>query len=335
MDSELYVSLRKRLSARRLVKIAVALYLLKGLLKSLSRVRKFHAPNDLLMKSILNGMPAYTGYYFPTLWAHDSWSQMALMMLWKARRSGSVRFNREVLRCADGGEVALDEYREAVPGTMASLPIDSPVLLILHTITARPGDECEFCAYAASRGWRPVVMLRRGHFGPLASAKFNIIGCAEDTALMAARVRQRYPSAFIGAVGLSAGSGQVVSYIGQQHGREPVQAAVSLCPAWDIRGAFPLFDARSPMIARFVVNSIKRLFVLPNEKLLGQVPGYAAVMASHTMQGFVETAVGMAGSPTYESYLAESNPMSHFHNSEVRHLKLNRGFACTLPPIPC
>ena len=52
------------------------------------------------------------------------------------------------------------------------------------------------------------------------------------------QIRENYPDNFIGLAGISAGSGQVVSYIGREGSNVRVNAAASLCPAWDISSAF-------------------------------------------------------------------------------------------------
>lgn len=74
---------------------------------------------------------------------------------------------------------------------------------------------------------------------PLTSPGFNVVGDAADTAAMVARVRARHPAAaFLAMVGVSAGSGLLVTYLGRHHATTPVQAAVALCPAYDIERAF-------------------------------------------------------------------------------------------------
>ena len=52
---------------------------------------------------------------------------------------------------------------------------------------------------------------------------------------MVENIRENHPDSFIALAGISAGSGQVVSYIGREGGKTPIGAAASLCPAWDIR----------------------------------------------------------------------------------------------------
>ena len=95
-----------------------------------------------------------------------------------------------------------------------------------------------YLRYASSRGWRSCVFNRRGHAGvPLTSAKFNIVGDASDAVTMVQSVQARYPGAHITMVGISAGCGLLMSYLGSQDNC-PIRAAVALCPAYDIQRAF-------------------------------------------------------------------------------------------------
>ena len=84
------------------------------------------------------------------------------------------------------------------------------------------------------------------------------MGESRDTAAQVEAVRKRFPeSSYLAMVGISAGSGLLVTYLGkvnlialplycralrvvffQEGDRTPVQAAASLCPAYDITRAF-------------------------------------------------------------------------------------------------
>ena len=93
--------------------------------------------------------------------------------------------------------------------------------------------------YATKRGWRSCVLNRRGHAGlDLSTPTFNIVGCPADTKAQVEVVRRRYPDTFMAMVGISAGCGPLMSYLGSQAGLTPVSVAAALCPAYDIERAF-------------------------------------------------------------------------------------------------
>ena len=75
------------------------------------------------------------------------------------------------------------------------------------------------------------------------------------------QMRQKYPDNFIGLAGISAGSGQVVSYIGKEGSNVQVNAAASLCPAWDISSAFRHLQQRHPWVDRYVTRGIVNHFL--------------------------------------------------------------------------
>ena len=170
--------------------------------------------------------------YVPTFWAANTWSNLLLLMI-KQRldRKYQGQFRRETLTMEDGGTVAIDWPLEA-----DSLSPDAPIVIFLHTVTGSGADIIHYTREATRRGWRSCVFTRRGHGNlTLTSAKFNMMGDAEDTAVMVDKVVRDYPDySYLAMVGISAGSGLLITYLGKQSVRSPVQAAVGLCPAWDV-----------------------------------------------------------------------------------------------------
>ncbi|GBG27363.1 Monoacylglycerol lipase ABHD2 [Hondaea fermentalgiana] len=160
----------------------------------------------------------------PTWWAKSAYPQMALFGFWQATHLLRNSFERTILVCEDGGEVAVDRLLEP---RGSELPEDAPLAIFLHTLTGGRYDTTEFMRYALQRGWRPFLLVRRGHLGDFLKApKFNILGCKDDTQLMMDHIAGKWPKArFIGGIGISAGSGQIVSYISKQREGGPVQAA--------------------------------------------------------------------------------------------------------------
>lgn len=303
----------------------LAVYVLDGVRKGYmqGRARVFQHPEDARMKSILSRMPILGERYWPAVLFHSAYTQFVALLAWRYFHSGSISFKQHVLTCPDGGEVVVEVFEEPAGTPAAPLPADAPVLLLLHTITGVAQDEAEFCKAAFKRGWRPVILSRRSHAGELRTAKFNLMGCVQDTKLMVAEVAKMYPDSFIGAVGLSAGSGQVVSYIGNQDGEAPVHAAVALCPAYSIERAFANFQATNPLFAKGLLFSLKRHFLVRNAHVLAEAAGYRETLESDTVQDFMEAHVQMAGFPDFDAYLADSNPMSHYHKSKIPCLVLN------------
>ena len=119
----------------------------------------------------------------------------------------------------------------------ASLPPNAPIVIFLHTITGTAAQTRWLMAYASTRGWRSCVFVRRGHsHRRLSSPTFNLMGAVEDVNVQLATVQAAYPAAaFLGMVGISAGSAQLISYLGRAGHASPVGAACAICPAWNVR----------------------------------------------------------------------------------------------------
>ena len=81
---------------------------------------------------------------------------------------------------------------------------------------------------------------------------FSIMGNIDDTVIMVDKIREKYPDNFVGLAGISAGSGQVVSYIGREGDKAKINVAASLCPAWDISSAFQKLHNTHPWLDRYV-----------------------------------------------------------------------------------
>ena len=232
---------------------------------------------------------------------------------------------------------------EVVPGTSGDLavvwandrktrdlPADAPVVMFMHTITGDADSTLPLLRAASKRGWRGCVLVRRGHAGPLrGEPTFNVLGCTRDAARQVDAVRAAYPDAsFRGLVGVSAGSGLLVSYCGQTGHDAKVDAAVSLCPAYDIETAFKSLGETSATVEGLMVGQLKKTFILPNTQLLRAHDETAleACLAATTLDGFIAAhapfALGRNGAGSAE-YYKRANPMEHFEGVRVPTLVVN------------
>ena len=147
----------------------------------------------------------------------------------------------------------------------------------------------------------------------LTSARFNVMGDAEDTRVMVDHVMAKYPKAsFLGMVGISAGSGLLVTYLGKEGDRTPVNAACSLCPAYDISLAFGRLRELFPAVDSYILQSMKNRFLNKNTEILkASAPAaLAGCQEAQTIEQFVEAHVTLAGSNSVSEYYEDSNPMA-------------------------
>jgi len=126
-------------------------------------------------------------------------------------------------------------------------------------------------------------------------------------------------------VGLSAGSGLLVRYLGKYAASTPVQAACSLCPAYDISCAFATIgNTRFGRVCEsHILASMKDLFLHANREVLTQHNALAFhdCLQAPSIHEFIERHVPFALSATAHSpvempkrqvldYMSASNPMS-------------------------
>ena len=168
------------------------------------------------LSTIISTCTALTQPYNPPFLFHFQFSQLFLLLQrgWLYKYLYSIQYREQLVSHPDCGLTSIDWY-DSDHSDSVSLPNDAPVVIFLHTLTGNSESTAPFVRYAQRRGWRACVFNRRGHAHALQTATFNIMGCAADTERMTTLVSQQYPNAFLAMVGISAGSGQIISYLGK------------------------------------------------------------------------------------------------------------------------
>jgi hypothetical protein len=69
-------------------------------------------------------------------------------------------------------------------------------------------------------------------------------------------------------VGLSAGTGTLINYLGTVGTATPISVAMCCCPAYSLATAFDEFDEGQPFLSRWLVGELRNTFLLPNEAVL-------------------------------------------------------------------
>jgi len=238
-----------------------------------------------------------------------------------------LKFTTDNIDLPDGGYVSIDWLKD---DSQDSLPEDAPLLLVLHTITGHSGDHGMWISGPAKRGYRIAVFTRRGHGKlTLKSARFNILGDAEDTHLQTLFATRKYPKAkFVAMAGFSAGSGLLVTYLGKYYDCTPVNAGACLCPAYSM-DIWDKLDVRYPVVAKALLTSAKTTWLKEeNMKVLSDhdEKSLGLLRESERMGDFVRAHSGFATGDKkgcYESWLMYSAPMQHFEKIQVPVFVLN------------
>jgi predicted alpha/beta-fold hydrolase len=252
------------------------------------------------LDAILARCPTLKSEYRPTAWAANRHLQVALLRF-AAAASPPLAYHREDRLTLDDGGTASLEWLDA--------PTDGvPVVAVLPTICG-DGQSVRGLVrrLASGLGWHVVVLNRRGHGTlPLTSPRFNTMGSTADLRVQLDAVRRRHPSAPLYVVGMSAGSGLLVRWLGEEGAHAPAAAGVAYCPGYDIERAFRRVH---PVYDRYLTHVVKRYFLERHAAVLAGQPGWEALQASRTLGDFHDRLHPFAGYPTPAAYYAASNPM--------------------------
>ena len=268
--------------------------------------------------------------YRPPLLAVHTVAQLALHVAFpetkRVETGKHARFDREVLRLDDGGEVGFDWLADDERST-TPLAHNAPLLVLLHTITGGSHDFAGAAVLARRRGFRAVVLLRRGHLGtPLATPKFNLLGCKHDLHAQLCHIRARYPDAPITCLSSSAGTGLAVRYCGEKAEQCMIDALVCTCPGYDTTegGAFARMHS---MLGSYLLRGVRNLFLHGgNARILQEhdPEGYHACKTSATtMAEFQRNAYRFEGFESLEEYHECTNPMGVAANIKIPTLVIN------------
>ena len=215
-------------------------------------------------------------------------------------------------------DIVLVNYFPAVTGSdTLQLPLDSPAIFIDPglTCTAQDVPGSSFLRLAVSRGFRVVVMERRGHGRPLASPRFNLFGDSDDFEQVYDHVRKQLPLAPFFWIGFSSGSKLVIEGLGKfderrkRGGAAPTfVAAACVCPGYNLETCFKGF--RFPY-TRVCLSSVKSKFLARNAALLSGFNRevYQAAMSAPDLQSLLALVPKFAGYPSAESYFRAENPV--------------------------
>ncbi|WP_068858682.1 YheT family hydrolase [Perlucidibaca aquatica] len=258
--------------------------------------------------------------FTPTPWLSNPHTQLLFHSLRKnfgrqRRQSDMLYDHQDVLTMRDSGRTALLWSGHA-------LPVITPTIVVLHTITGSPASMAELVQdLRVATGWRVVLCLRRGHADlPLLTPRLNILGCTDDLREQLEVIRTRYPESPLYGVGSSAGSGLLVRYLGEEGTASPFRAAFAYCPGYDTDIGF---DQVRPFYSRVMAKRLVRQFITPNLPSIGHLPTAARLRGAKDLAAFHREIYELAGHNSYAAYDQASNPMHVFRNVTTPLMLLN------------
>ena len=295
--------------------VALALLAIHYLLTA-ARPPNLHYRPTARAEQILAGCPSLGRRYWPTPWCFNGHLQLALLSYREAHEPPLAFDRRERLQLPDGGTVSLEWLgsERTADGT--------PVLVVLPTLC---GDGQSLRGFARAMlvrlGWSVVVLNRRGHGDlPLTAPCFNMFGSTGDLRAQLRHIREWAPASPLYAVGLSAGSGLLVRYLGEEGENALVAAGVALCPGYDTTRAFTRVHRAYD---RYLLRLLREYFLERHQAALQSIAGYADVLASRSIADFQERGFRLFGFASAAEYHRQTNPMEVMHGIRVPLLVLN------------
>ena len=126
-------------------------------------------------------------------------------------------------------------------------------------------------------------------------------------------------------IGLSAGSGLIVNYLGKFGNQALVSAGCCICPAYNLATAFKTLRAQQPTLDEYILKCAKRRFIYPNAELLrsSYPEAYRKCCEAASLDEFIIANAECAGCKDVEDYYRHYDPGNNYSNIQVPMLVLN------------
>lgn len=241
---------------------------------------------------VLERCPSLSSAFYPPLAFYGGLTQLIPFLLeswWRKYYSPPCAWHEELAELEDGEFISLG-WANGVP--VRSDTDSSPFLIIHHGASGTTADfpNQTYVLEALRRGWSVCVFNRRGHSRALSRPKWSFFGSTADVRWVTQRYfRERRPLAPVFMLGISAGSGVLARYMGEQgldtRRREEIEgfctAAMGISPGYDIEVCFS--RVKSPFNT-ILMESGKELFLNKNEALLQSCETYDACKNASSVQ---------------------------------------------------
>lgn len=206
------------------------------------------------------------------------------------------------------------------PKTSSSdFPLDAPTIVVEPglTCTAQDVPGSSFLRRAVDRGFRVVVIERRGHGAPLRAPRWNLFGDSDDTEQIYEMLQERLPDA-VGFfwIGFSSGSKLPIEAQGKfdarrekGDGKAPSFVAMAcICPGYNLETCFQGF--KFPY-RQMCLSSTKSKFLMENEVVLRKFnpEAYEKAMEAQDLQELLLHVAPFAGYSSGKEYFEHENPV--------------------------
>ena len=267
------------------------------------------------IKDVLERLPQLKQKYRPTFWLSNSHVHLLYFDLIK-KKTSKLEYDRiDQLTMQDGGVTAIAWYGY-------NLPVETPTIVIMHTITGTPESMRELVKdLHAYTGWRIALCLRRGHAGlPMPVPQISLFGSTHDLKEQLGHIQNLFPDSDLYAVGSSAGTGLLVRYLGEQGEDTPFKAAFAMCPGYNTELSFKNVH---PFYSKMMTKKLFKYFIHPYQNTWSNIASLKKVLTTTSLEEFEKEYFEMAGFQDYQSYCQAINPIYVFENVKIPLMILN------------
>lgn len=274
-----------------------------------------HCQDTARNRSVVALLPQLQEAFRPTPWLFNAHAQVIYHSL-RAGKKEAGRYNhRNELTMSDGGRTAL-VWRDH------DLPADTPTIVVMHSLNGSPQGAARLVDLLNRiTGWRIVLCVRRGHAGlPLTTPRFSMFGSTDDLREQLQAIRTRVPQSPLFGVGVSAGSAELVRYLGEEGAAAPFRATFAYCPGYDTDTGF---DNVHPFYSRTLARRLVKQFITPNLTALAQLETLPHLQNARELKEFQNNSYELAGYDCFDDYARAINPTLTYQNIKTPLMLLN------------
>ncbi|XP_006813521.1 protein ABHD15-like [Saccoglossus kowalevskii] len=285
--------------------------------KKQSFIPQLHYKDSTLTKHLLNKCTRLTRPYRPTFWASNCHLQTMLNMVWP---QPEVLFRRVYFQLKDDGIVALDWV---VANPIRRVHDRTPVAIIIAGLTGDANSVADICKEATKHGLRAVVFNKRGHGGSaLTTPKLQSFGDTSDLRQVVKYIRDLYKHARVTAIGVSAGSGLLVSYLGEYGSSTYISAAVCISPGYSAQDMIENNTIRRPY--DWILLQQMKCLLAKHAVALANIIDVDRAFRSRTLSEFdLAVYCKLYGYEELDSYWEKNDPMREVDEVAIPILCIN------------
>ena len=279
-------------------------------------------------EKLVQQCPTLNSHYYPFYFAWGRHSQLILSAIhfYYQRYTRPIQWKSEIFVMEDGQEITVDwamsQDAKAESGLNASLK-DTPILIIQHGALCNSKNlpSQDWISDAHKRGWIVCCQHRRGTKMNLTVPQINFFGSTSDVKyLLTNYILKRRPNAQILMIGISAGSGLLVRFLGEEGNSQLITAAMGLCAGYNITVSMKRIEK---IYANYLLNGVQNVYLRKNKLLLQSIEGYDKCLEASNLQQFLDHSYALAGYESTADYYKNCNPMEVVNNITTPSLFIN------------